>query len=81
MYFLIVLEKTILECESLTLIMSENVSSATGGNVIFKQNKGEISLCLKNSHSLPMDLRNYRLESATSTAVVQSRACHLSPLS
>lgn len=76
MYFLIVLEKMILECESLTLIMSDNVSSATGGNFIFKQNKGEISFCLKNSHSLPMDQRNYHLH--YSTAVVQSHACHLS---
>lgn len=53
MYFFIVLEKKILECESPILIMSENVSSKTGGNFISKQNEGEVSFCLyylKDSH-------------------------------
>lgn len=46
-------EKKILDRESLTLIMSENVSSETEENFIFKQNEAEISfscLCLKDSH-------------------------------
>lgn len=54
MYLSIVLErKEILNRESLTLIMSENVSSETEEIFIFKQNEGEISvsrLCLNDSH-------------------------------